>query len=302
MKERPLVFGPDSRLVGVLTEPAGGPDAQKTACIFINAGLVHHVGPNRLYVRLARHLASIGFPSLRFDLSNRGDSDVRRDGRDFLDGALVDMRAAMDVVSQLVRAERFVLIGICSGALNSLYAATQDERVAGAVAIDGPVYKTLGSRLRQITRRLGNRRTWMNTVTGKNTIGRLFVHRRIVASRPEDEFAHLYGDATLPSRDESSQALHTLVDRGVRLLFIYTGSWAIYNYENQFRDAFPGMMKGGAVHVVYAPDADHTFTRLHHQHRLLDIVSRWLATTFGTPSGSERAGQGEVTAAGSGAR
>lgn len=288
MKERPIVFGQDSRLVGVLTEAAGADrGTQRTACIFVNAGLVHRVGPNRLYVRLARELAALGCPSLRFDLSNRGDSAARRDGLAFLEGGLDDVRAAMEVLSRTVQAERFVLMGICSGAVTALYAATRDPRVAGAIAIDGPVYKTPGYYLRYYTRRLAKGQTWKNALTGRNTIGRLLARsrRHPAAPRAEDEFAHLYDDVAVPTREESSKALRALVDRGTKLLFIYTGSWSIYNYENQFRDAFPELMKGGAIRVVYAPDADHTFTRLHHQERLLGIVGGWFGDVFGRAAG-----------------
>ncbi len=294
------MFGPEGGLVGVMTEPVGGSSqANRTACIFLNAGLVHHVGPNRMYVRLARQVASLGYPSLRFDLSNRGDSDARRDGLSFLAGGVADLRLAMDLMHKTLGVERFVLLGICSGAINSLYAATVEPRVVGAVSIDGPVYRTFGHYLRRFTRRVFNARTLRNTLTGRNTIGRLFTERPARVPRAEGEFAHLYADVTLPTRDESNGVLCSLVDRGTRLLFIYTGSWSIYNYENQFRDAFPDLMKRGATRVVYAPDADHTFTRLYHQQRLLDIVSGWLIDSFGTVArDADRAESDERTSVG----
>jgi pimeloyl-ACP methyl ester carboxylesterase len=282
VKERPIVFGGESRLVGVLNEPATRVSSN-TACIFINAGLIHHVGPNRLYVQLARHLASLGYPSLRFDLSSRGDSDTRRDGLSFVQGSLADVRLAMEVLQRAVGAERFVLMGICSGAVNSLHVATQEPRVVGVIAIDGPAYQTFGYHVRYYVRRIG--RVWMNTLTGRNLRRWLRaagtpVKRSGAQPRAEDEFAHLYGDLVIPSRDESAQLLGAMVDRGAQMLFVYTGSWSIYNYAGQFRDAFPEVMKRGAIRVEYAPDSDHTFTRLHHQQRLLDMVGGWLTERF----------------------
>jgi hypothetical protein len=285
VKERPIVFGTETRLVGVINEPANR-TSSKTACIFVNAGLIHHVGPNRLYVRLARHLASLGYPSLRFDLSSRGDSDTRRDALSFVAGSLADLRQAMEALQRTVGAEQFVLMGICSGAVNSLHVATQEPRVAGVIAIDGPAYQTFGYHVRNRARRI--KRMCVRTLTGRNRLGRWLRGAETVSSnragarpRAEDEFAHLYGDLAMPSRDEAAQVLSAMLDRGAQLLFIYTGSWSIYNYAGQFRDAFPEVMRRGAVRVEYAPDADHTFTRLHHQQRLLDMVSDWLMGSFG---------------------
>jgi pimeloyl-ACP methyl ester carboxylesterase len=283
VKERPVVFGSEARLVGVITEPVNRAGS-KTACIFVNAGLIHHVGPNRLYVRLARQLASLGYPSLRFDLLSRGDSDTRRDGLSFVSGSLADVRLAMEALQKAVGAERFVLMGICSGAVNSLHVATEEPRVAGVIAIDGPSYQTFGYHVRYYVRRIV--RMGANALTGRSRVLQRLrgagaqVKRSGPQPRAEDEFAHLYGDLVMPSRDQAAQVLSAMVDRGARMLFIYTGSWSIYNYAGQFRDAFPEVMKRGAIHVEYAPDADHTFTRLHHQEQLVEMVGGWMMGSF----------------------
>ncbi len=78
MRERAVVFGDPPDLVGVLTEPDGV--CRDRGVIILNAGIIHRVGPNRLHVRMARALASLGFPVLRFDFSGQGDSGRRVDG------------------------------------------------------------------------------------------------------------------------------------------------------------------------------------------------------------------------------
>ena len=50
--------------------------------VIFNAGAVHRVGPNRMTVTLARRLAAMGLPSLRFDLEGLGDSVLREPGRE----------------------------------------------------------------------------------------------------------------------------------------------------------------------------------------------------------------------------
>jgi hypothetical protein len=71
-----------------------------------------------------------------------------------------------------------------------------------------------------------------------------------------------------------------MVGRGVKLLAIFSGSWSIYNYRNQFRDAFPALVKRGGIDVEYFPHADHTFTRLHDQNQLIATIGRWMERQF----------------------
>ena len=58
MSERALSFGPGRGLAGVLAEPSA-PVAGRPAFLLLNAGLLPHTGPSRLYVRLARALAGV---------------------------------------------------------------------------------------------------------------------------------------------------------------------------------------------------------------------------------------------------
>ncbi len=73
MIEKIALFGESRNLVGVITQPGDGP-APDFAFVLLNAGVIHHVGPNRINVKLARRLADSGFTVMRFDLSGIGDS------------------------------------------------------------------------------------------------------------------------------------------------------------------------------------------------------------------------------------
>ncbi len=82
MKEHALLLGKDRSLVGILTENGDADFPGKnelTGVLLLNAGLIHHIGPSRIYVKIARMLASMGFIVLRFDFSGIGDSGPRKD-------------------------------------------------------------------------------------------------------------------------------------------------------------------------------------------------------------------------------
>jgi len=67
--EKVYTFGKGNSLVGVLTESdAGGKAANRPTVIILNSGLIHHVGPHRVAVEMAREIADQGYIVLRFDL------------------------------------------------------------------------------------------------------------------------------------------------------------------------------------------------------------------------------------------
>lgn len=293
MKERPLVFGRDKGLVGIVTEPGRDKaSSNRPAVVLVNAGLIHRVGPNRLHVNLARKLADAGVTVMRFDLSGRGDSAVRKDAVSFMHSSVEEIRAAMDALQASRNCDRFIVAGICSGATNALHAAVAEPRVAGAVMIDGPAYPTSGYYLRYYGRRLLSPESWKNTLAGRNVLGRVL--RKAVVPRAVDDAGNAFeGDASLPPKAQAAELLNGVIARGAKLLFIFTGSWTGYNYRHQFRSAFPSVVRSGAVDVEYFPDADHTFTGMYNQRRAIATIMRFVDTRWP----AEPAPTGEAVAA-----
>ncbi len=136
MKEKVVSFGRENSLIGIITFP--DEKIEKKDCpvlIILNAGFLHRVGPFRLYVDLARKLAHLGFTVLRFDLSGIGDSASQIDSIDYEETVINDVRDAMDFVSAKKANNRFVLMGICTGADNSHKVAMSDERVEDSLLL-----------------------------------------------------------------------------------------------------------------------------------------------------------------------
>ena len=71
MKVEPVSIGTNP-VFGILTQPEA---AQHSVCVLmLNAGMLHRVGPYRLYVNLAKQLAHRGFYSSRIDQNGKGDT------------------------------------------------------------------------------------------------------------------------------------------------------------------------------------------------------------------------------------
>ena len=153
MRDEVFDVGNDRELVSILTRPDGGA-GDRPAVIFLNAGVLHRVGPHRLHVTLARRLAARGLPALRIDLGGVGDSPPRGDAISFQDSAVADTRAAMTALTAATGAARFILAGLCAGADNSVATALVDPRVAGVVLLDPPTYASRQAQLRKLGARV----------------------------------------------------------------------------------------------------------------------------------------------------
>lgn len=279
--ERPVTFG--DTLIGVSTSPDGDRSPGKPTFVFLNAGIIHRVGPNRLYVRLARELARNGIPSLRFDLPGIGDSNVPQADEALTSTELVDrsVDSALDYLEARGHRNGFVALGLCSGADNAFRAATRDERVVGAAMLDPDVHRTAGFYLHHYGRRLFRARSWLNVVTGRHPYVREML-RRLFGGDDEDEEQEspFLAPTTLPPREERQDELEGLVRRGVQLFCLFTGGLEQrYNHEGQFHRAYRDVDFRGCLEHDYWPGSDHTFTRSEHREQLRSRILEWATET-----------------------
>jgi hypothetical protein len=282
MRERVLRLGPEGRLVGIMTEPATRA-RELPVFLMLNAGVVHRVGPNRVYVGVARRLAAMGFASCRFDVSGLGDSMTRRDGLPYEDARIADTREAMDHLQRALGGDRFVTLGLCSGADHAFRVALADDRVVGSVLLDGYTYPTARhdaerrrDRLGEIRRRLLDLAAWKRLVTGRHPIWGM-IRARVL--RRKDLRMQFMMDT--PPRDEAESGIRRLVDRGAHLFFVYTSRQAAHHQSTvRAGEPFPPADPSGAVRVTCLPDSDHEFTLLTYRERLLDAVGDWAETVW----------------------
>ena len=270
MREEVLTFWDNCPLTGIMTMPdAGNQMKNKPAVLFWNAGLLHRVGPHRLYVDMARNLAEIGFPALRFDLSGKGDSGPRSDKVLEKERASYDVREVMDFVSINTGIKKFVLVGLCSGADNAFPIAVQDERVSGLIMLDGFGYRTFRYYVPHNLMRLFILQRWKNFM--KKMLRKLFVKEKIVEINADED------PRVFPSKMKAQADLQLLIERGVSLLFIYTsGVLSYYNYKGQFKDMLNLEEVNENLQVEYFKEMTHTFSRVDDRNRLMNYVFDWM--------------------------
>ncbi len=280
MRETAVLFGEHKSLVGVVTDPGAAAPRRDLACLFLNAGFTHRVGPQRTYVLAARRLAARGITSLRFDHSGIGDSRGRTDALAFEDSTIAETRQAMSFLEATRGARRFLLAGVCWGADNALRVALADPRATAAAAIDFYALMSLRWLLRAHKNRLADAKSWANVLLGRSPAplrilgGVLDAARRRLARGADTKTA----DGLMPVKTPAAVVaeLRQVAARGVELWFAYAQGAPSYDqYVLHFRRGMRDLAAAGAVRVELFPQADHVFTLLRNQARLLDALVDW---------------------------
>jgi len=259
-QERVCHFGPKGGLFGILTTPDDA-SAVKDApiALILNAGIVHRVGPFRLHVDLARQLADAGYSTLRLDLSGLGDS-AQRTGN----------------LQKETGVNRFVIIGLCSGAYNAHQVSVKDDRIVGSVFMDGIVFRTLGFFWRHKVGRLLKPRFWRNSIkrrwSGKNASDSESAGETLA----EGEF---FGEDL--DKDAVIRDLESLVSRGVRMLFLYTDGYDDICGRSQFKEMYGLLPDDGQLQVEYYPKSEHTFRIIENREAACGRVTSWMTGQFG---------------------
>lgn len=284
ISERVFRFGDTDHLVGILTQPERSARVgDAPAAIFLNSGIIHRVGASRLHVQVARRLAADGFTSLRFDFSGIGDSEPRRDALRFEESAVREVQAAMDKLEEVTGRSRFTLAGLCSGADMAHEAGVVDSRVVALAQLDPYAYRTPKWFLRYYGPRAVRLGVWTNAVRVR---WKEFLDRRRQDEGEEAASSMFVAPEyrrVFPPKAEVERGIATMADRGVHFFVCFTGHEKHFLYPEQYAESYGGVDFEDRLTVHYFPKADHTFTGLRWQRRIVREIGAWYQARFGGP-------------------
>lgn len=271
MHEEIVRFGDAGQLTGIVSRPPSGSDRGGVACLFPNVGLAHRIGPHRLNVRLSRAIADAGLTAMRFDLSGIGDSSAVTSRGNYLEQAVRDMQAAMAVLEANFGIRRFLVFGICSGAVNAYSLAKADDRVKGILMLDGFAYPSRMAKINDFLSRLrllsyGQMPGFLLRV-GKRLLRR--IHSAPVATIDASI------NVVMPPKSEFERDMNQLIERGVGIYCVFTGSMQVTPGN---RDQFSEFGQAPFLNRIRCecwPDVDHTATALHSQRHLSAALCSW---------------------------
>ncbi len=280
-----------SRLFGVLTRPLLAQEsARGPAVLMLNSGSVHAIGPNRLWVRLARRWAARGMTVLRLDLSGIGDSPPRPGAEP---NVVYSRHAAADIAAAVryLKAQRGVtechLMGLCSGAYHAFKAAVAGQAVASIFMINPlTFFWQEGDRLSDVKdyempeltakyrKKFFTAEPWLRLWRSQldlSLIGKFAVRRLwLVFTSPLIEVAKL---VRLPLTQDLARELATAAGHDIELRFVFAANApGFVLLRQQSGRAITRLQATGMTTVDFVAGADHTFTRFEARERLVQVL------------------------------
>jgi pimeloyl-ACP methyl ester carboxylesterase len=291
--ESPIHFGESGRLFGIVARPKGEV-RRKTGILLANSGSVARVGPNRLYVTLARDWAALGYTVLRMDLGGLGDSRPPADGQEnhpypkFAPDDIEEGVAALRACG----VERVVVGGLCSGAHASFHAGLELEGIDGLVMINPIVFywKPTDSldvaswmnyvETRHYQHSARQWKSWARLLRGEvdvSYVARIGVTRaqEIIRAKQASLLRRFRDDSDDP--ENAARDLDRLANQGTDVLLVFsTGEPGMDYLRVNYGRELKRLEKHPAFTLRELENANHTFTALGARRRAAALITEHL--------------------------
>lgn len=268
---------------GVLTRSSGN----GTPVLLLNSGSVHHVGPHRLYVELARGLARAGHSCLRIDFRGLGESegsDPTLDNHPYPATSHEDARRAIARLGD----GPVTVAGICSGAYAAFRATLENDLpIREAILLNPLTFQwregmsletSASSQLKEIARyrqNLRTRRSWRKLLSGQVKI----THAGMVGARQVRAVAE--GAVARWRGSDVARDLHSLVMRpdAPRLqLWVSPGEPGVTLLHAEAGREADRAIAAGRLAVRRLAAGDHTFSRRTARRSVIEALIQHLDT------------------------
>lgn len=275
VREEVVRFGSDLGLIGIVTQPLAGASPAEPTLVLVNGGSNHRPGINRNYAEWAREWAASGWSVLRLDLRGLGDSmPLRPEDICMLHRveSRADIRAAFEFLERQYGARRFICMGLCAGAYQSLHTALEDTRVCGLVLLNPLRFQ--GPRARRLIGMIAARdvaRGSRELLGRAASTARLRVAALVSQLRGEVSTASWIADAFL-----------RLTRRRCDVLLVFNANDPMVPIVDAELDAARATLHAsGCFAIERVEDSDHIFSPLRSQEQVGQILAasldRWRA-------------------------
>jgi hypothetical protein len=277
IKEHSCQLAERGRLNGIVTTPKNDKPKSNVALVLVTAGFTPKTGPFRLYTLISRSAAKLGMVAMRFDLGGIGNSEQLNPGIPLSLRTEKDIKHALNYITETYGINKFILGGLCSGAEDSFRFARDHDEVVGVFLMDGHAYRTSGWWLQFLfSRKVLNR-------IGRfvfNSIGLLQYVQRTGQSSLEGDQSGLVDYQQMDIK-ESTSTLKTLLARGVKLLYIYTGSMGDkINSASQFYAMYPEIKQKNLITIRHLPHMGHVQVFEEDRKEISSTISQWFGAQF----------------------
>ena len=290
-------------LFGTLHVPER-PVAQLPVVVMLSPGVKMRVGPGRLYVPLTQMLLDGGYTVLRFDFFGLGDSEG-----ELSEPMLADIYNNIEVgryvddtlcALEWLRArghQKFILGGLCGGAITGLLAAQRDPSVVGLLslgmtttlasnsAVPGK-YLTrhqLDRRREKYLRKIFSLRSWLRFLSFKSDYETIWYSMKRVWAPNTKPPAPSPASPATEQRGNANPlfppAYFTFLERGGQVLMLFSEKdRLVSDYEEKFVEKFAARLEpfNGQIHQHVIRNANHVMTLQEWQREMVDVCRTWM--------------------------
>jgi uncharacterized protein len=302
-------------LFGTLHRPSrtenAHPDASRPVIVLLSPGVKMRVGPGRLYVPLTDMLCDEGFSVLRFDFYGLGDSEGELAEKLLPDvynhievGRYVDdTLAAMHWLRTAHGVKRFVLGGLCGGAITALLAAERDPSVEGLLSLGMTVtlasnaatpgkYMTsvqLEGRRKQYIRKLLSPTAWFRLLTFRSDYSVIWhsTFQKFLRKPPAKVAVTAAAEPPAEQRGNANPmfppAYFKFLERGGKAFMLFSGKDRLQSeYEEKFAQPFAARLAPfeSQIDKHIVAEANHVLALHEWQREMVDASRAWTRKYF----------------------
>ncbi|MCU7801822.1 MAG: hypothetical protein KZQ96_01390 [Candidatus Thiodiazotropha sp. (ex Lucinoma borealis)] len=317
MKSTPIEFRNREgfKLFGILEEPIK--DRKDIAILLLSPGIKMRVGPHRLYNKLSRVLVECGFTVLRYDFYGLGDSEgvipenvLVNVYNSIQNGRYVnDTIDAMDWMENEYDFSKFILGGLCGGAITGMLTGSNDNRVHGLIALglinvfeggesnfakfvtEGQLDELKDGYLKKLT----DIDSWIRILSFKSdykTIFKIILKPfRVVTSKikqislksqdsVEIEFIHDQSSNTNP---KFAPTFFSMLKQSKKMLLIYSGGdRLLWEFKEKFEEIYRSHLRAydDLYEVITIPEANHILSLVEWEKTMHNNVRKWLMDNY----------------------
>ena len=302
IQEKIIYFGENNNCISILSKTDESNKSNLPTILIANSGANHRVGPSRLYVLLARELSLLGFRVVRIDVPGIGDSIVTNQSTENVEYINSSSEKISDVIKSLTPKEndKFILMGLCSGAYFSFHAALDlhQESIAESILINPlTFYWDEGmtenesptkefSTWNWYKKALANPRSWIKLFKGKIDFNSLFsaIKSRILIKY----FSQLNRQTQNPElslkdkhRLQLGIDLTTITKNNTHLQFILSRSDPGYDIlMTNAGKVIKQLLKSNKIQIHFVENADHTFSKYKPRCQAISLIVKSLQDRY----------------------
>lgn len=292
--------------------------------VLLPPGVKARVGPHRLYRHIANMLSNSGFLVLRFDFHGIGDSegDIAEEyladyyGSVSMGRHIDDTVSALDWLEENYNISRFILGGLCGGAITGILAAHGDSRVIGLIGLGLPVvvdganidksnFITKGQ-LQKLgkgyIKKLFKPKAWIRFLTFRSDYKIIVKAFKQVLGITKTETQKVVSPTTDAIKNSDpidnynpmfDPAFFNMIKNGQKIILVFSGAdrlaWEFNEkFVSRFNDKIESINGRYEMHII--KNANHILSDKKWQNEMFDIISTWLSKNGFTQNMSRQAG------------